>query len=376
MIDNKTKKGDYVICLAVFIQSVLILLQQILIDVFGMDPDATTTYRVALTAIPMVAAIIVGFYRKTARFVFVYVMTILILLLTVSIFPKNEQYVRYEAIRFLLPLVVPSTLCLITVKSLEILETSLIIIAWTSAVLVLFYIISYFAGRFFIDSYNMSFSYGCLLPMIVLFSRRKPISTIFSFVMFLAVLAIGSRGGAIIFVAYVLLDVMMNKRKGRWIILIIGLVFVASIPILMSFFDSIGISSRTIGMLNSGDISNDTGRNSIYQICIEALLNNPFFGVGMYGDRVIIGGVYCHNFFLEVFLDFGLLLGIFIVLILLHIFIRAFSISSGKSRTLLLILTFACFFPYMASGSYLISNSIAIWLGYILLIINGIEQKC
>lgn len=373
-IDN-IQKGDFVICLAVLIQPVLVLLQHVLIDVFGMESEATTTYRVVLTAIPMLAAISVGFYRSTVRFLFVYAITILILMLTISFFPLNEQYVRREGMRFLLPLIIPSALCLVTVRSMDVLKRSLIIMAWSGALMVLFYIISFFAGVFIIDSYNMSFSYGCLLPMVVLYSKRTIPSTIMSFVLFIAVLAIGSRGGAIIFVGYVLIDALLNKRKGRWMILLLGLIFVASIPVLMSFFDSIGISSRTMTLLNSGNITYDSGRDYIYQTCIEVLLDHPFFGAGLFGDRVILGGVYCHNFVLEICLDFGLFFGVFIILALVLLFIRSFLISKGEGRSLLLVLTCACFLPYMVSGSYLVANNIAIWLGYVLLILNGIEVR-
>lgn len=360
--------GDYIISLAVFIQPVLILLQHVLIDVFRMDPDATTIYRVGLTAIPMVMAILVGAYRKPVRFLLVYVMAFFVLLLTITFFPANERYVRYEGMRFLLPLVIPSVVCLTVVESMDVLKKSINIMAWVAAALVLYYVVFFFMGRFVIDHYNMSFSYGCLLPMVVLYSQRKVVPTIVSLVMFVVVIAIGSRGGAIIFVAYVLVDALINRRKGRWFVLLLGILFVAALPLLMSFFDSIGISSRTMDLLNSGNITYDSGRDNIYQTCINTLIDNPFFGVGLFGDRAVLGGAYCHNLFLEICLDFGLLVGFFAILSMIFLFLRSYFTTRGEERNFLMVMTFSCFLPYMVSGSYLVSNNVALWIGFMLLL--------
>lgn len=369
--EKKIVFGDYLIGLAVFIQPVLILMQHVLIDVLKMNPDTTTTYRVVLTAVPMLLAIAVGFYRKSFRFILVYVLALLVLLLTVLIFPLNERYVKTEGLRFLLPLIIPSAVCLTTVENMDVLKKSLNITAWLSAVLVFFYTFSYFAGQFVIDSYNMSFSYGCLLPMIVLYSQRRVIPTIVSLFLFLVVLAIGSRGGAIIFVAYVIVDALINRRKGRWLVLVMGFVFVLFLPFLKSFFDSIGIGSRTLGLLNAGDIAYDSGREDIYSTCVNALNEHPIGGFGLFGDRVLLEGAYCHNFFLEICLNFGVFLGLLIVFVLLLCFIKSWRASKGDNRDFLLIITFGCFLPYMVSGSYLVSNNIALWIGIILLLIKN-----
>lgn len=369
--EKKIVFGDYLIGVAVFIQPVLILLQHVLIDVLKMDPDATTTYRVVLTAMPMLLAIAVGFQRKSVRFILVYVLAILVLLLTVSFFPLNERYIRSEGLRFLLPLIIPSAVCLTTIENMDVLRKSLNITAWLSAVLVFIYTFSYFAGQFVIDSYNMSFSYGCLLPMIVLFSKQRVFPTIVSLFLFFVVLAIGSRGGAIIFVAYVVVDALINRKKGRWLVMILGIVFVLILPFLKSFYDSIGIGSRTLGLLNAGDITYDSGRENIYSICFNALNEHPIGGFGLFGDRVLLEGAYCHNFFLEICLNFGIFLGLFLILAMLFCFIKSWRISKGDNRDFLLIITFGCFLPYMVSGSYLVSNNIALWLGVMLLLIKN-----
>ena len=366
--DRKEQIGDFVICIAVFIQPVLVLLQHVLIDVFRMDSDATTNYRVVLTAIPMLSAIALGFYRRTLRFVVVYFIAAIVLLLTVLFFPKNEKYIRYEGLRFLLPLIIPTVVCFTVVNSKKMVRKALDIMAWVSSLLVVFYAWSFFTGRFSIDSYNMSFSYGCLLPMIVLYSQRRLIPTILSIFLFFVVVAIGSRGGAIIFVAYVIIDAVLNWRKGRWYVLISGGILVLLIPSFLAILGRFDIGSRTLRLLNSGDITYDAGREEIYSTCTRALADNPLFGVGLFGDRVLLDGAYCHNFFLEIGLDFGLILGGMVLLFLIWCFIRSFRRSKGEDKDLLLIITFGCFLPFMVSGSYLISNNVALWMGLLLLL--------
>ena len=58
MIQNN-KKLEKFVAFAVLLQSFLVILQQVLISVFHMPPEATTLYRVILTAIPLSLAIVI-----------------------------------------------------------------------------------------------------------------------------------------------------------------------------------------------------------------------------------------------------------------------------------------------------------------------------
>lgn len=365
-ISKRKRIGDFIICLAVFIQPVLILMQHVMIDVFRMDPDATTNYRVLFTAIPMLLAIGIGLSRNTIRFVIVYAIAIMALIYTIAFFPDNERYVRYEGLRFLLPLIIPSAVCISTVEDVDVLRKSLYIMAWSGAVLAFYYMLSYFEGAFYIDSYDMSFSYGCLLPMIVLYSKKKMLPFLASLFLFLSVMAIGSRGSAAVFIAYIIVDFFVSKRKGRWVVLVLGVLFVAVLPVFVDFLSSVGLQSRTLTMLNEGEISSDSGREVIYRVCLNAIRDHLLFGVGLFGDRVLLEGSYCHNFFIEVLLDFGVLLGLAIILVLIWLFLNSLRVTKVKNRDLLMIFTFGSFLPYMVSGSYLVSNNVALWIGLML----------
>ena len=172
----RQNKVDYLISFAVFLQSFLIVLQEIMISILKMDPESTTIYRVIFSAIPMSIAIILSFKRKKVLFIVTYLLAFLVLAINLLVYPVNSEYLQLNSFRFLLPIVIPSALCLMTVKSIDIAERALYYVSWATFVLVVFYIISYFVGVFAIDEYSMSFSYGCLLPMVALYRRKRKLS--------------------------------------------------------------------------------------------------------------------------------------------------------------------------------------------------------
>lgn len=361
---TKKEKIDNFIVFAVFFQSVLIILQAILIDVFRMEPDATTIYRVVLSAIPMSIAILLSFIRKPALFIGVYGVSILILLLNLVIFPENSEYLIRESTRFLLPMVISSALCLITVKDIDLIEKIWYYVSWLVFIEVAFYAIEYFRGTFVILEYNMSFSYGCLLPMVALCRKKKIYSIIASIFLFLIVLSIGSRGAAIIFVIYLFFDIMQNNKKLvlPMIILVFGLLTL--LPVFISYLESIGISSRTLWHFTSSEMFRYDDRESLNDISIDAIINNPF-GIGLWGDRIILKGegAYAHNIIIEILLNWGVVLGFIIIIGFVVKFIQLYLHSNKINKNRLVVYLLVCIGPLMASSSYLISSNFGIFCG-------------
>ena len=368
---TKKEKIDNFIVFAVFFQSVLIILQAILIDVFRMEPDATTIYRVVLSAIPMSIAILLSFIRKPAMFIGVYGVSVLILLLNVVIFPENSEYLIRESTRFLLPMVISSALCLITVKNIDLIEKIWYYVSWLVFIEVAFYTIEYFSGTFVILDYNMSFSYGCLLPMVALYRKKKKYSIIASIFLFLIVLSIGSRGAVIIFVIYLFFDIMQNNKKLILPMIILVSVIFTCIPIFLSYLEAIGISSRTLAHFTSGEMFRYDDRENLNDITIDAIINNPF-GIGLWGDRGLFNGSYCHNILIEIFLNWGILAGVIIIgffgVKTLQVYFKSDKLNKNR-----IICYFLCFTaPLMVSGSYLVSPEFGIFCGlfYLLSIQN------
>ena len=367
MIQNN-KKWEKFVAFAVLLQSFLVILQQTLISVFQLQPEATTAYRVILTAIPLSVAIIIVLFKKWQTFLMVYLIAILILLFNIIIFPQNEVYLKPNTLRFLLPIVIPSALCLMFVTSIDVVESVLYKISWLTFILTIFYIISYITGVFSITSYSMSFSYGLLLPMLSLYSKKRIHSVIASLILFLIVLGIGSRGAAIVFMLYISYDILQsNKKLIIPAIILIGIFFL-SLPTLSQWFESIGISSRTLNLFINDDIGYTSGRDLIYSYMKEVFWENPIKGIGLFGDRFYLNGAYSHNFILELYLNWGIIGATIILFYFAWKFIVTYRSSDKRKKNILVKYLLASIAPLMVSGSYLVDYDLGIFIGVLFLI--------
>lgn len=363
---KRREKIDYYIALSVFLQSFLVILQQVLIDVLGMDPESTTIYRVFLSAIPMSIAIFLSLNRRLLLFVKSYIIILMILVVNAFLYPSNAEYLWENSLRFLLPLVIPSALCLMTVQSINVVENALYLVSWATWGLVLLYVVVYMMGGFNFDGYNMAFSYGCLLPMVSLYRKKRILAILASFSLFLVVLAIGSRGAAAVFVMYLLVDVILTDRKKGLFLLVIILIGLGSLSAFGDWLDSIGIHSRTL-MLLAEDTGHDSGRGELYFMFLKLMEEHPF-GLGLFGDRVYLSGLYCHNILLEMLVDWGyigaMVLWIIVTIKLGHIFLKAKKIN----RERIFCYTLTLIAPLMVSSSYLINYNFGIFCGLLYLI--------
>jgi len=366
-------RWDKFIAVAVLLQSFLVILQQILISVFYLQPEATTIYRVILTAIPLSIAIVIMFFKKWKTFILVYVIAITILLFNLLIFPQNETFLKPNSLRFLFPIVIPSALCLMYISSIEIVESVLYKISWLTLLLTIIFVIAYFMGIFEITEYNMSFSYGLLLPMLSLYSKKNLYSILGSLFLFLIVLGIGSRGAAIVFMMFVAYDIFHSHKKLIIPAIILICVLFLSISYLANWFDSIGISSRTLYLITNRDIGHTSGRDVIYQKMIDIFWDNPIQGIGLFGDRYFLDGGYSHNLIIELYLNWGLIGATMILFFFVWKFVVTYKRSDTKKRNILVKFLFASVLPLMVSGSYLIDYDLGIFIGVLFLISR--EQK-
>lgn len=364
----KIRYADFLICFAVFIQSALIIMQIVMAPVFNISLEKTTIYRVVLTGIFMSIAILIGFRRKPLLFFIAYSAVIVLLLIHMIIFPENEPYILSEAPRFLLPVVLPSALCLITIKNIDVVEKAAYSVAWIVLILVVIYVFYFFQGKFIIEKYNMSFSYGALLPMLLFYNHKTKLSLVLSFLLFIVVIAIGSRGAALIFMGFAIVDVFRKHHSYRVPVVLIAVAVISSVSLFKAYLSDWGISSRTLYMLSSGTAFEDSGREDLYLSFITKLLDNPLMGIGVYGDRIGTEGTYCHNLFLEILLDYGIFIGTSIIVYLFFFISKVYRKCRGHYRDLLLIFIFYGIGSLLSSSSYLQSSELAILIGFTILL--------
>lgn len=168
------------------------------------------------------------------------------------------------------------------------------------------------------------------------------------------ILSYGSRGpllGLIAFAALRLLVYIFGStssvlRKFLASALAIGAAIILALSLnnmavlLNSQLNSMGINSRTLEKFLYSNVVSDSGRSVIWGALTPRI---TLLGNGPFSDQAYLGaGNYCHNFVLEVFYDFGVLLGLVVLVILLYYLIKAFR-SYGVSPWFPLFLTLLSF---------------------------------
>ncbi len=362
--NSSYKKLDLYIAYAVASNSVLLIVQLLLLHLFHVQAEQTTIIRVALVVIMMLPAIIVSFFRRPVLFISTYFVVFFVLLLTLVVFPQNTPFLIYDATRFLLPVVIPCALCVICLPSISVFEHAMNRVSWISFFLMLIYVFSLFSGRIEYYGYDMPLSYALLLPAITLFQQKTPISYIASIAIFIFIVIIGSRGPAGIFVAYLLLESIV-KRKNIPILIFLVLLFITILPYIETLLNSFGITSRTLNLAAAGDLGNSSGRDVLYDNTIAQIYEHPFVGLGLWGDRIYCFGVYCHNFFLEICAHFGFFVGPIILSFLILWIIQTYIRTGTENKIIIRKYTFCCIFPLLMSSSYLIDYTFGMFLGII-----------
>ena len=369
MISRKEYKEDCYIVFAVMIQYLLALLQECLIAIFRMPAEQTTIYRVLLTAVPLTAAIIIAFKRRPVLFIVTYTIVLLVLCLNVVIFPHNSEVLIDDSLRFVLPVVIPSALCLMTISSMEILEKVVYKLSWISVLFVAIYMVEYLRGRFVIDTYNMTFSYSVLLPMVSLYSHKGKLSKCVSVLLFFVVISIGSRGAAGIFLIYLIYDIVQRNKKLILPVLVLSIIFIVSLTDIVEYLASIGLKSRTITLLLEGNIDSLSERDYIYNEVVEKMKVSPMWGYGLWADRVILKNTdtYCHNIVLEILLNWGVILGTIILICILFSVMYLYIRSNSEGRNIIVKYFCALIIPFMASQSYLVDYKFSVFIAILFL---------
>lgn len=193
------------------------------------------------------------------------------------------------------------------------------------------------------------------------------------------------------------LSLFKMKSWKRVIVVFFGLCFAG---LVLLFHDQILIglnnlfpNSRTFSKIFNENMV-DSPRFLIWKYVVEYLRNNPFKINGLFADRVIItngnvdsinlgyyvlyeqiGGLYAHNIFLELLMQFGMLVGSILILLLFYLFYRFFKAArtlcfSWEKKSFILGIFFIAVVPLLFSSSYLASFNFWMMLG----ILKSVKQ--
>ncbi len=215
-------------------------------------------------------------------------------------------------------------------------------------------------------TYNMSFSYSLLYPLLfhldAYFNKRKTMHLFLSLYQMALILLYGSRGAVLCFSIFIIIKIVLSIKSTFRKIAVLGFGGIAVIffyvnfeaigNFVLRFLAQNGYYSRTLTSFFNGSILQSSGRDGIRDAAINMILEKPWMGWGV-GGEVHMLGTYPHNLFIELLLDFGILLGGLACIFVLTNVIRIFFLGNGVAQNLLFIYLCAGFIPLLLSSTYL-----------------------
>lgn len=311
---------------------------------------------------------------------------------TILFFPQNVEYMWTTADDLLTN---PTYILLFFLVSgfiasfyLKDMELFISIFEKFSAVTVALLAIRFFMG-FIIGSTMpeyMTFSYNLLLPttfvLLLCIKEFKVYRAVIAVLGVGLILVAGCRGallGAVIAPSiYIFFFGKLNKKiKYRITILLVVLLLTVLFfydPILQavsSKLTGIGLNSRTLKMLLNSSITDDSGRGEIFQ---NAMSQVGLLGHGLWGDRVILNGVYPHNIIAEILVDYGWILGSGILILLMCIILRGLYKANVLMSIALCSLLSTGIVKLLLSGSFV--NQEPAFYVLIGLCVNSYSNSC
>mgnify|MGYP000008971825 FL=1 len=214
----------------------------------------------------------------------------------------------------------------------------------------------------------------CCLVAYSAIKRSRPMRAVVAAAGCFYILMLGTRGAALICIIFIAL-LMAAGKTSKWAITRILLIFggigafisssfyLKSITWMYNKATNLGLSVRIFDKLLSGTAANINSRDVIQAKLLDAIGVHLFDGYGLCGDRVIAGS-YAHNIVLELWVEFGLLIGTMIFLLIAMTVLRGYlSAKTIECKGLIISLIFACFFKLFLSGSYLDEKFLFLLLG-------------
>lgn len=160
-----------------------------------------------------------------------------------------------------------------------------------------------------------------LLPHVCLviagtLSERNLLNLAASILGIFSIISFGSRGPilCILFLVaiYMILYSKINKHIWMFITVLVLLIcfvffYETIVQLILELIQRMGMSTRIISMLISGDIASSSGRDVIQGKLMEAVSDN-WFGYGIAADRTLVD-YYSHNILIELWVSYGVVLG-------------------------------------------------------------------
>ena len=305
-------------------------------------------------------------------------------LLSAQMFPRTAMYVydNIKTIAFYLLMCAP----IIFIHELSWIVDGFKIVGWLE--LVMSVLLGFVAnGMLSIENAEvgyMVYGYKALPAAIILsyfyFKEGKKAYGIGAIFAALLILMFGSRGAILgVFISAIVFMFFVDSRKSKkkWILLVIGcctVLLIKNTSFLAWLFHTLEnilhFESRTLLKILEGTADSDSGRSLLIGMAKELLKGRWLYGYGLFGDRANLyltsykaiyanwfgEGFYVHNNLYEILLDFGIIPGILLIIILFNQIIRAIRKNDEDTKGIILICSCIAICSTIFSGSYLLNS--------------------
>ena len=220
------------------------------------------------------------------------------------------------------------------------------------------------------SSYSLDFGYNVMffaLVFLYLALRYKRLRDVFACAVGIAMCLIGgSRGSIVCIGAFLVIYLFISLQQSRMKFLYITII--ALLTLIMFYFyepilllsartlERFGLPSRFIHKMINGSIFDGTGRNRIWDAAIQMIKEKPLLGHGAMGARPVISRLhivgYPHQFFLEMFIEYGVIIGGAISLFLIISSIRILCMKNIGEWKFVFLVFFANALELMLSYTY------------------------
>lgn len=381
--ESFTNHQDKIISIAILSSFFILMLQYFILISFKLSSTSiggsVQLISKGLVGIAFLIALPVVLSRSLKKFILVYLIAILLFLINYVIFFDNRIYLN-ESFFSIFFICLPSFVYSLSIKNLLIFKyimkkLSYIIfgIGFILGVLLL-------SGSVSINIYSMALSYYMLLPTIVfmdnLYEKFSWINFVFMIISILIILAYGSRGAILCLLVFFVIHLIKDKKKltykrifAKFILIGSVLIFLISmnkfLESLYLYLQKFGINSRTLMLLSKEELY-FSGRENLYTKVLAEFVKKPILGLGLEGDKVILNGMYSHNFFVEILSHFGFIIGTILIILIVLLMIRAINTKSNINYRIIVMWICIGFIPLFISGSYLTDFKFWIVIGLLI----------
>ncbi|MCM1191193.1 MAG: hypothetical protein NC123_05160 [Butyrivibrio sp.] len=219
-----------------------------------------------------------------------------------------------------------------------------------------------------------------ILPHLMIVSyetivKRKRIDILCTAMGIVYLIVCATRGPILLYVLFIAYSMFMQGKASKVVLVTGGIsavIFLSTsfginmIKAISDFLEARGLSARIFTMFLGGNIASDNGRNILQNEVMKYVRLHPLAGNGLLSDRRAtsvfswtkwtidrIEGWYSHNIIIELWCDFGYILGTVLLVFLTVLFVYTYKKLTGDKRTIYLVILFSSVLKLFMSSSYL-----------------------